>query len=78
VDLLCSCWLVVFTVVYDTSIKATMQGWKDRSENLLLNILPADALRELKTKGKSDATDFDGVSILYGFQRIYSDILRKN
>ena len=38
---------------------------KDRSENLLLNILPPEIAEELKTKGRSDARDFDRVSILF-------------
>lgn len=38
---------------------------KDRSENLLLNILPADIAAELKEKGRADARDFDMVSILF-------------
>ena len=38
---------------------------KDRSENLLLNILPAEIAEELKIKGKADARDFDKVSILF-------------
>ena len=38
---------------------------KDRSENLLLNILPAEIAEELKSKGKADARDFDNVSILF-------------
>lgn len=38
---------------------------KDRSENLLLNILPADIAAELKEKGKAAARDFDLVSILF-------------
>ena len=38
---------------------------KDRSENLLLNILPAEIAEELKTKGRADARDFDMVSILF-------------
>jgi class 3 adenylate cyclase/tetratricopeptide (TPR) repeat protein len=38
---------------------------KDRSENLLLNILPPEIAEELKTKGRSDARDFDKVSILF-------------
>jgi class 3 adenylate cyclase/Tfp pilus assembly protein PilF len=38
---------------------------KDRSESLLLNILPADIAKELKEKGKADARDFDLVSILF-------------
>ncbi|MFK7771986.1 MAG: adenylate/guanylate cyclase domain-containing protein [Saprospiraceae bacterium] len=38
---------------------------KDRFENLLLNILPAEVAKELKEKGKADARDFDGVSVLF-------------
>ena len=45
--------------------KAIIQKEKDRSENLLLNILPAEIAEELKIKGKADARDFDMVSILF-------------
>jgi len=45
--------------------KAVLQVEKDRSENLLLNILPADIAAELKEKGRADARDFDLVSILF-------------
>jgi len=38
---------------------------KDRSENLLLNILPAEIAEELKQKGRADARDFEMVSILF-------------
>lgn len=38
---------------------------KDRSNNLLLNILPAEIAEELKEKGKSEARNFDNVSILF-------------
>ncbi len=38
---------------------------KDRSENLLLNILPAEIAKELKLKGSADARDFEKVSILF-------------
>lgn len=38
---------------------------KDRSDNLLLNILPAEIAEELKEKGKADARNFDEVSILF-------------
>jgi class 3 adenylate cyclase len=38
---------------------------KDRSENLLLNILPAEIAEELKTKGEAAARDFDQASILF-------------
>lgn len=38
---------------------------KDRSENLLLNILPAEIAQELKETGRAEARDFDMVSILF-------------
>lgn len=38
---------------------------KDRSENLLLNILPAEIAEELKEKGRANARDYDMVSILF-------------
>lgn len=45
--------------------KAILQIEKDRSEHLLLNILPEEIAQELKEKGKADARDFDQVSILF-------------
>lgn len=50
---------------YIKKSKAVLQIEKDRSESLLLNILPAEIAEELKTKGKADARDFDMVSILF-------------
>lgn len=38
---------------------------KERSESLLLNILPAEIAEELKEKGRADARDFEMVSILF-------------
>lgn len=37
----------------------------DRSESLLLNILPEEIAEELKEKGRADARDFETVSILF-------------
>jgi adenylate cyclase len=45
--------------------KASLQIEKDRSENLLLNILPEEIAQELKLYGKAEARDFDLVSILF-------------
>lgn len=45
--------------------KAIIEKEKDRSENLLLNILPSEIAEELKAKGSADARDFDLVSILF-------------
>ncbi len=50
---------------YVRKSKAIIEKEKDRSENLLLNILPAEIAEELKIKGKADAQDFDMVSILF-------------
>jgi len=38
---------------------------KDRSESLLLNILPQNVAEELKTKGKSEARMFQNVTVLF-------------
>jgi len=50
---------------YIRKSKASLQIEKDRSENLLLNILPEEIARELKEKGKADAREFEMVSILF-------------
>lgn len=38
---------------------------RDRSDNLLLNILPAEVAEELKEKGEAIARDFDLVTVLF-------------
>jgi len=45
--------------------KAVLQVEKDRSESLLLNILPEEIAQELKENGKAAARDFELVSILF-------------
>ena len=50
---------------YVKKSKAVIEKEKDRSDNLLLNILPAEIAEELKEKGSADARDFDLVSILF-------------
>ncbi len=50
---------------YTRKAKAVIETEKDRSNNLLLNILPADIAEELKIHGKAEARDFDMVSILF-------------
>jgi len=50
---------------YIKKAKDVIEKEKDRSENLLLNILPEEIANELKAKGKADARDFDRVSILF-------------
>jgi len=45
--------------------KAELLIEKNRSDELLLNILPPEVAEELKTKGKSEARDFDDVTVLF-------------
>ena len=45
--------------------KASLQIEKNRSDNLLHNILPNEIAQELKDKGKATARDYDMVSILF-------------
>lgn len=50
---------------YVKKSKDVLKKEKDRSESLLLNILPAEIAKELKEKGEAKARDFDLVSILF-------------
>jgi adenylate cyclase len=50
---------------YVRKTKSIIEQEKDRSEKLLLNILPSEIAKELKEKGKADARDFETVSILF-------------
>jgi len=50
---------------YVRILKSIIEKEKDSSDNLLLNILPAEIAEELKEKGKADARNFDMVSILF-------------
>ena len=45
--------------------KDLIEKEKDRSDELLLNILPSEIAEELKANGKADAKDFELVSILF-------------
>ncbi|TDQ17003.1 class 3 adenylate cyclase [Algoriphagus boseongensis] len=42
-----------------------IQREKDRSEKLLLNILPSKVAEELKEKGNSEARDFESVTVIF-------------
>ena len=46
-------------------IQRSSESRKDRSEELLLNILPEEIAEELKQKGSVNARDFNLVSILF-------------
>ncbi len=50
---------------YVKKSKAIVEKEKDRSDNLLLNILPSEIAEELKAKGSAEARDFDLVSMLF-------------
>lgn len=50
---------------YIRNAKNIIEKEKNRSESLLLNILPAEIAEELKEKGSADARDFDMVSIIF-------------
>lgn len=51
--------------IYVKRSKAIIEKEKERSESLLLNILPSEIAEELKEKGKAQARDYDLVSILF-------------
>lgn len=50
---------------YVRKSKATIQIEKDRSENLLLNILPKEVAQELKESGKAAPKKYENVTILF-------------
>ncbi|MFY0675522.1 MAG: tetratricopeptide repeat protein [Bacteroidia bacterium] len=58
--------LIVYGRLHITrKAKAEVEKEKKRSDNLLLNILPAEVAEELKQTGESQAQQFDQVSILF-------------
>ncbi len=50
---------------YVQRTKKIIEIEKDKSETLLLNILPSEVAAELKEKGESDAKDFEDVSVIF-------------
>jgi len=66
---------------YIRKSKAVIEKEKERSEDLLLNILPAEIAEELKLKGSADARDFELVSVLFtdfiGFTNISENLSAK-
>jgi len=52
-------------IVFVRRTKKAIEHEKERSDKLLLNILPTDIAEELKEKGKADARKFEKVSILF-------------
>lgn len=60
--------LVTITFFYNRTqqiLRENYQIEKQKSESLLLNILPAEVASDLKEKGKCDAQLFDNVSVLF-------------
>jgi class 3 adenylate cyclase len=64
--------LIFGVVVYRQRNKIAKE--KQRSEELLLNILPGEVAEELKAKGSADAKQFDEISVMFtdfkGFTQI--------
>lgn len=50
---------------------------KEKSENLLLNILPSEVAAELKEKGSADARQFDQVTVLFTDFKGFTSIAEK-
>jgi class 3 adenylate cyclase len=71
------------TVVFAASawFAKTIQNEKSRSENLLLNILPASVAEELKLNGKVEPKYFDNATVLFtdfkGFTKISATLSAK-
>jgi len=57
--------VLYWRIVYIRRAKAAIEKEKDRSDKLLLNILPSEIAEELKEKGKAQARNFEKVSILF-------------
>jgi class 3 adenylate cyclase len=62
---------------YVRKARATIQKEKDRSDDLLLNILPAEIAEELKLHGKAEARDFEQVSILFTDFKEFTSLSQK-
>ncbi len=50
---------------YTSRAKDAIQREKERSEELLLNILPSEVAEELKAKGEAEAVQIDQVTVLF-------------
>ncbi len=64
-------------VHYTRKAKQAIQRERDISENLLLNILPAEIAAELKEKGHAEARNFDMVSIMFSDFKGFTELSEK-
>ncbi len=64
-------------IVYMRKAKKTIEYEKDRSDKLLLNILPEEIAEELKEKGRAEAKRFEQVSILFTDFKEFTQIAEK-
>ena len=62
---------------YIRKAKRAVEKEKDRSDGLLLNILPAEIAQELKEKGKAAPRKFENVSILFTDFKGFTEIAEK-
>lgn len=69
--------VLYWRIIYIRKAKAEIEKEKNRSEKLLLNILPTEIAQELKEKGKAVARNFDMVSILFTDFKEFTQISEK-
>ncbi len=62
---ICVAFAFNYNVKKATRLNKELLAEKQKSENLLLNILPADVALELKEKGSAAAKSIDNVSVLF-------------
>lgn len=70
---------VMFYFRWKTVNKSRLEVQRERqkAENLLLNILPADVAEELKLKGEATAKEYDKVSIIFTDFKGFTEIAEK-
>jgi adenylate cyclase len=68
---------LMFQVKQIQKSRAIIKSEKNRSENLLLNILPENVVEELKNKGRTTAKNFDNVSVLFTDFKGFTSISEK-
>lgn len=81
---ICLCLLFLVLSVYlftrwknTRKEKSRLVTEKNKSEKLLLNMLPADVLQELKEKGKAQAREYTQVSVLFSDFKAFTQLAEK-